>query len=87
MMGLIAKSLTQQSAHAARKSNLWDDLMERLNCCLFPAAVDEFERYVESLGLQIPRGWQELIDEEVEKHRIAIEDEDITRIMRDFDFR
>lgn len=86
-MGILAKTLTSSSAYAARNAGLWPELMDRLEACLYPAAIDVFEEYVTALGLQIPDGWQTHIAEAVERKRQEIEGEDITQIMRDrFDF-
>lgn len=85
-MGILSNTLLPSSAYAARKAGLWDQLMEELSCCLYPAAVDAFERRIEAIEHTLPKGWREQIDEEVEKHRIAMRDEDITEIMRRFDF-
>lgn len=87
MPGMLAKALSPVSAYAARKTDLWPDLMDRLAGCMFAEAVDAFEEHVMSLGLAIPEHWRELIDEEVEKRREEIKAEDIAQIMRDrFDF-
>lgn len=85
-MGLLKQTLLPQSAYAARRANIWDELMDELSSCLFPAAVDAFERRIETIEHTLPAGWRELLDEEVEKHRIALADEDVTEIMRRFDF-
>jgi hypothetical protein len=85
--GALLSALSPASAYSARKTDLWPDLMDRLAGCLIPSHVDAFEQHVVSLGLALPVGWQELIDEQVEKRREEIASEDITAIMRErFDF-
>jgi hypothetical protein len=86
-MGALAKALSPASARQARKAGLWPDLMQRLDCCLYPAAVDAFERHVVLISQQIPPSWREHIDAAVQRRREEIEDENITKILRDeFDF-
>ena len=86
-MGMLTDTLKPQSAHAAKKNGLWQDLMDRLGECVLPADVDAFERYVVSLGLQIPAAWHEPIADVVEKRREEIAEDDVASIMRrNFDF-
>lgn len=86
-MGILAKSLSPQSAYAAKKTDLWPSLMERLTDCMFAADVDAFERHVISLGLQIPAAWHEQLAEQAEKRREEIKEDDVATIMRErFDF-
>lgn len=86
-MGILAKTLSSSSAFAARKSELWPDLMDRLESCLYPTAIDDFERHVVSLGLSVPDHWHEHIEEAVERKRKEITEENITKILSDrFDF-
>lgn len=86
-MGMLTKALSATSPHAARNAGLWPELMDRLESCLYPTAIDEFERHVVSLGLSVPDSWHSHLDEAVEKKRQEIAGEDITQIMRDrFDF-
>lgn len=86
-MGALVKALSPSSAYAARKTDLWPDLMDRLAGCLIPGHIDSFLEHVTSLGLAIPEQWHELINEAVEKRLEEIESEDIGNIMRvRFDF-
>lgn len=86
-MGLLAKTLTPQSSHAAKKNGLWPDLMEQLTECVLPADVDEFERHLAAIALQIPAAWNEPLAELIEKRREEIEADDVATIMRrNFDF-
>lgn len=86
-MGLLTKTLSPQSSYAAKQQGLWADLMDRLTECVLPADVDEFERYVVSLGLQIPGAWEEPLKEIIEKRREEIAEDDLTLIMRrNYDF-
>lgn len=86
-MGLLSDTLKPQSSYAAKKSGLWQELMVRLGECVLPADVDEFERHVVGLGLQIPAAWQEPLAEVVEKRREEIAEDDVAVIMRrNFDF-
>lgn len=86
-MGLLSDSLKPQSSHAAKKNGLWPALMERLTECVLPADVDEFERHLLSISLQIPAAWNEPLAELVEKRREEIAEDDVASIMRrNFDF-
>jgi hypothetical protein len=86
-MGALAKALSPASARQARAAGLWPDLMQRLDCCLYPAAVDEFEHYVTSLGLRVPPPWIKHIEAAVRTKREEIEEENVTRILfHKFDF-
>lgn len=86
-MGILAKTLTHQSAYAAKNNGLWPELMTRLEECVLPEDVDAFERHVSGLGLQVPAGWHEPLAEVIAKKRDEIREEDLTLIMRSrFDF-
>lgn len=86
-MGALAKSLAAATPYSARKAGLWPELMDQLEGCLYPAAIDAFEAHIVSLGLQIPNNWHEHLANAVEKKRQEISDENITDILRErFDF-
>ena len=86
-MGILAKTLSPSSSYAAKKTDLWPELMARLTDCMLPEDVDAFERHVISLGLQIPAAWEEPLKEIVSKRRQEIAEDDITEIMKSkFDF-
>lgn len=86
-MGLLAKALTPQSSHAAKKNGLWDELMGRLHDCVTLAQVDGFEEHLVAIDMQIPGSWREPLAEVIEKTREEIAADDISAIMRDkFDF-
>lgn len=86
-MGVLAKTLTPSSSYAAKKSDLWPSLMERLTDCIMPEDVDAFERHIISLGLAIPPAWEDSLAEVVAKRRGEIAEDDINEILRDrFDF-
>jgi hypothetical protein len=85
-MGIIAQSLTQVSSYAAKKTDLWPSLMDRLTDCILPGDVDAFERHVMGLGLQVPAAWEEPLAELVAKRRAEIAEDDISEIMKRFDF-
>lgn len=86
-MGLISKAFSPQSSHAAKRDGLWPDLMERLGECVVLADVDEFERHLESIVLQVPAAWNEPLAELIEKRREEIAEDDVAAILRrNFDF-
>ena len=86
-MGLISKAFSPQSSHAAKRDGLWPDLMERLGECVVPADVDEFERHLETIVLQVPAAWNEPLAELIEKRREEIAEDDVVAILRrNFDF-
>lgn len=86
-MGALANALKTQSSYAAKKTNLWDDLMGRLTDCVMPRDVDAFEEHLLSIDLQIPGSWREALAEIVEKRRQEIDEDEVGAILRDkFDF-
>jgi hypothetical protein len=86
-MGLIAKALSQQSSSAAKKADLWPELMAKLGECVTQAHVDDFEAHLVAIELQIPRAWHEPLAEVIEKTREEIAADDIGAIMRSkYDF-
>lgn len=86
-MGLLAKTLSPQSSYAAKKTGLWEELMDELAGCMFPAAVDEFETRCALRGLEIPGAYEDHLDDAIEARREELKAEDIGTIIRDrFDF-
>lgn len=86
-MGALANALKTQSSYAAKKTNLWDDLMSRLTDCVMPRDVDAFEEYLLSIDLQIPGSWREALAEIIEKRRQEIDEDEVGAILRaKFDF-
>lgn len=86
-MGLLAKTLSPSSSYAAKKSGLWEDLMDELAGCLFPAAVDDFEERCRARGLEIPGAYEDPLADAIEARREELRSEDIGTIIRDrFDF-
>ena len=86
-MGMLAKALSAQSSYAAKKTDLWPELLAMIENCVLPDDVDDFERHLRVIGLRVPDSWTETLDELIEKKRDEIAQNDISRIVRDnFDF-
>lgn len=86
-MGLLAKALTEQSSYAAKKTDLWLEILARIEMAVLPEDIDEAERYVMQIGLQVPGAWEEPIEELIEKKRIEIAKDNLSLIMHEkYDF-
>jgi crossover junction endodeoxyribonuclease RuvC len=87
VMGALQKALAPQSSYAAKKTDLWPSLLERLTDCVLPADLEAFEAELELREMEIPGAWREPLAELIEKRREEIEQDDIALIMRNnFDF-
>lgn len=86
-MGVLAKTLAPATSSAAKKADLWGELMDELSGCLFPSAVDDFEARCLARGLQIPPAYEEPLADAVEARREELKAEDVGAILRDrYDF-
>lgn len=86
-MGALLKALSPSSSHAAKQTDLWPDIMDRIDGALLPADLDEVERWLAAHELEIPGGWWEPIRDRIELTRKQLASEDINAILRDrFDF-
>jgi hypothetical protein len=86
-MGALLKALQPQSSYAAKKTPLWDEIIDRIAGAIYPRQLEEVELWLEAIELQVPTGWRDPIAELIEKRLIELKDEDIAQIMFDrFDF-
>lgn len=86
-MGLIRKALSPVSSYSAKKTSLWPDLLDRIEACLFPSALDELAAWIDFNELAIPGAWRPVLLELIEKRRDELASEDISQILREkFDF-
>lgn len=86
-MGKLLDALSPSSSYAAKKTDLWPELCDRIAGAMWPAVLDDFEVWLELHEMEIPYPWREPLAELVEKRREELADEDIGLIVRDrFDF-
>lgn len=77
-MGKIYDALLKrQSSNKAKKENLWERLIERLEDCQTPEMVQEFQAHVSFISRDIPVMWVEPLNEAIEKRleEIQIDEE------------
>lgn len=85
--GVLMQALTPPSSYAAKKTDIWDQIIDRIDACLYLSMVDDVETWLFSVELQIPAAWNESIAEMLEKKRDELQDTDIGKIIRDrYDF-
>lgn len=86
-MGLLAKTLSPPSSYAAKKTDQWEDLADRIAGALLPAQLDDIEQWLSDFPLQYPAAWAEPLADLIEARRDELKAEDIGLIVRDrFDF-
>jgi hypothetical protein len=86
-MGKLLDALSPVSSYAAKKTDLWSDLTDRIAGAIVPADLDEVEGWIEFNELQVPWAWREPLAELIEKRRDELREEDIGEILRDrYDF-
>lgn len=86
-MGIISDTFKAPSSASAKRGGLWEELTDRLEGCLFPAMVDEFEAHLLAIDHQIPRPWHEPLADLIEAKRETLAAEDIGAIVREkYDF-
>lgn len=86
-MGMLAKALSPPSSHAAKKTDAWAVLMDRIEGCMFEGQLAELEAHLATRPNDYPYAWRESIAEVIEKKRDALASEDLSSIMREkYDF-
>lgn len=86
-MGKLLDALKPSSSYAAKKTDLWPDLLDRIAGALVPADLDQLELWLDLNELQIPWAWREPLAELIEKRRDELADDDVNLIVRDrYDF-
>lgn len=86
-MGILLKALNPPSSYAAKKTDQWSDLKDRIDSCILMSQLDEFVDWLDARPLEYPAAYREPLDELIEAKREEIEAEDIGTILRErFDF-
>jgi hypothetical protein len=80
-------ALSPTSSYAAKKTDIWDDLTDRIAGAMWPAVLDEVEDWIAWHEMDVPWAWREPLTELIEKRRDELAEEDISQILLDrFDF-
>jgi hypothetical protein len=82
-MGVLKQALTPPTAYAAKKTNIWEEVQDRIDGAMFPAQLALVEAWITENELNIPEKWHEPISELIEKRYAELETEDISQILRD----
>jgi len=82
-MGLLKQALTPISSHAAKKTTLWEDLIDEIDGAFMPSQLDEIEARMDARPNDYPGAWLEPLAERIERRREELASEDISQIMRD----
>lgn len=86
-MGILAKTIAGKSSYAAKQTDQWADLKDRVDGAILPVQLDEFEAWLDARPLDYPAAYREPIDELIELKRIELAAEDIGAAVRErFDF-
>jgi hypothetical protein len=86
-MGALTKALKAPSSYGAKKTDLWERLMNRLTESMFERQIDEFIEWLDEHPLEYPAAWREPLEEIAAKRRDEIREDDIGLILREkFDF-
>ena len=86
-MGVLMKALSGTSSYAAKKTDQWADLKDRVDGAILMRDLDEFEAWLDARPLDYPAAYREPLDELIEAKREELRSEDIGQILRDrFDF-
>lgn len=81
-MGKLLDALKPQSSYAAKKTDLWPDLLDRIAGALVPADLDQLETWLDLNELQIPWAWREPLAELIEKRRDELAADDVNEVVR-----
>lgn len=86
-MGKLLDALSPVSSYAAKKTDLWADVTDRIAGALLYIDLAEIEAWLDFHELEIPWAWREPLAELIEKRRDEITAEDVNEIVRSrFDF-
>lgn len=86
-MGRLLDALKPISSYAAKKTELWPELCDRIAGAIVPGDLDAVAAWIEFHELDVPGSWREPLDELIEKRRDELAAEDIGQILQDrFDF-
>lgn len=86
-MGMLSKALEAPSSYAAKKTDLWADLSDRIDGALIESDLAKITKWLDDYPLLYPASWREPLDDMIEARRGEIQSEDIGLILRErFDF-
>ena len=86
-MGKLLEALSRPSSYRAKKTDIWGDIIDRIEGALLPRDLDDIETWLLAHELDIPGAWEPEIAELLEKRRDELQAEDVGQILRDrFDF-
>lgn len=86
-MGILKDAFAVKSSYAAKKTDLWPDLCDRIAGAILMIDLAEIEAWLELNELDVPWAWREPLAELIEKRREELRAEDVGAILRDrFDF-
>ena len=86
-MGALLSALSVSSSYAAKKTDLWQTLLDKITDCMMPGDIDRLREEISARRMDIPYSWDEPLAELLDKQMDEIEANDISQIMRDrFDF-
>jgi len=81
-MGKILKALSPPSSYAAKKTNLWDELMSAIGECVTAQDVEQLKSHIEAIDHEIPKSWIDPLNEIIEDRIREIEIEDQHQSLR-----
>lgn len=85
--GPLLRALSPPSAYAARKTGIWDEIVDRIAGAMTLPQLVDVDTWLLGQELNIPTPWNDEIIELMDKRREEIASEDIGQIIRDrFDF-
>jgi hypothetical protein len=83
----LSKALERPSAYAVKKTDFWDQLVDRIAGCILQSQLDDVEDWLQANQMRVPGSWDQSIQEMIEKQREQIASEDISAIIREkYDF-
>ena len=86
-MGILADAFKRPSAHAAKKTDLYAEVKDRIDAVILKSQLAEVEAYLDANDHTFPTGWRDAFDNMLELKREELEAEDVGNILRArFDF-
>jgi hypothetical protein len=87
-MGRLLKELSPVSSYAAKKTDLWADIVDRINGAILLTDLDELLLWLDFHELDVPGPWLNPIYEMIDARRAELRAEDVGEILRErFDFK
>lgn len=81
-MGKLLDAMKPVSSYAAKKTDLWPDLCDRIAGALLMIDLTEIELWLELHELEVPGAWREPLADLIDKRRDELRAEDIGEIVR-----